>query len=163
VFLALLEVLGFRRRNSHNRCRLVAIDADDMDMVAFSLEQFGDTPGQIATRRGRHLLFRDPGYDFRGIVTLRHLGFNIDVKHGRSIAVAPPSIHPSDPSFAYQFVDCDESVILSADLPLFPIRKLFRLFEIATRAHAAGRDSVHTAPELYPGGVEAMRTRWGGK
>jgi hypothetical protein len=25
-----------------------------------------------------------------------------------------------------------------------------------------GSRKVHTAPELYPGGIEAMRGRWGG-
>jgi hypothetical protein len=28
---------------------------------------------------------------------------------------------------------------------------------------ACGSRKVHTSPELYPGGIEAMRARWGGK
>ena len=31
------------------------------------------------------------------------------------------------------------------------------------RCSACGLRKLHTAPELYPGGIEAMRARWGGK
>ncbi len=31
------------------------------------------------------------------------------------------------------------------------------------RCSACGSRKVHTAPELYPGGMEAMRTRWGSR
>jgi hypothetical protein len=31
------------------------------------------------------------------------------------------------------------------------------------RCSACGSRKIHTAPELYAGGIEAMRTRWGGK
>ena len=31
------------------------------------------------------------------------------------------------------------------------------------RCSACGSRKVYTAPELYPGGIAAMRARWGGK
>jgi hypothetical protein len=31
------------------------------------------------------------------------------------------------------------------------------------RCSACGSRKIHSAPELYPGGIEAMRTRWAGK
>ena len=31
------------------------------------------------------------------------------------------------------------------------------------KCSACGSRKVHTAPELYLGGIQAMRTRWGGK
>ena len=59
--------------------------------------------------------------------------------------------------------DCGrERDVDPATLPLpgdYPVPEVGKRMKCS----ACGSRKVHTAPELYPGGVEAMRTRWGGK
>ncbi len=53
--------------------------------------------------------------------------------------------------------DVDPSTLtLPGDYPVPDVGKRMR-------CTACGSRKVHTAPELYPGGIEAMRARWGGK
>jgi hypothetical protein len=89
--------------------------------------RFGGTPGRVITSRGKHLLYAAPGLDLERelgepIATLKAFGIDGDIKHGRSIAVAPPSWHEKDPSFHYTWDGCDERVI--SDLPQFPLQVL---------------------------------------
>jgi hypothetical protein len=91
------------------------LDADDAEADARIVELFGESPGQIKTRRGRHRLYRQGGADLGTISSLKPFGLNADIKHGRSIVVAPPSRHEDDRSFAYVFENCDASVL--RDLP----------------------------------------------
>ena len=71
----------------------------------------------VATRRGRHFLYANPGISLGKVSSLKQFGINADVKHGNSIVVAPPSLHEKDRSFAYRWHTCDETVI--NDLPDF--------------------------------------------
>lgn len=74
------------------RSGLIVIDADDHDAADRALELFGQTPGQVRTRRGRHLLYRDNGASFPTTSNLHKLGINADIKHGggfASIVIAP--------------------------------------------------------------------------
>lgn len=104
---------------------LVMLDGDDQNACGQSIERFGDTPGKVNTRRGKHFYFRHDGPGLGRISSLRKYGFNIDVKHGQlgaGIVVAPPSRHEKDRSFQYEWDGCDETVI--RDLPKFPIKVL---------------------------------------
>ena len=40
---------------------LVVLDADDEEACSRIIEAFGDTPGKVKTRRGRHYLIGPPG------------------------------------------------------------------------------------------------------
>src|SRR5215468_10642212 len=80
---------------------IVVIDGDDEPACDQIVEMFGDTPGKVRTRRGRHFLFRDPGFDFGKLASLKAFGINADLKRGTSIIVAPWSRHEKDPSFIY--------------------------------------------------------------
>src|SRR5262245_4854300 len=72
--------------------------ADDQ----FASEQvgitLGDTPGKARTRRGLHFQYRDTGFDFGKLNSLKACGINADVRHGNSIVVAPWSRHQDDHS-----------------------------------------------------------------
>src|SRR5205823_4387253 len=70
--------------------------------------------------RGKHALYRDGGTALGKLSSLKKFGINADVKHGRSIVVAPPSLHQS--GTAYSWDDCDPAVI--RDLPVFNARAL---------------------------------------
>ena len=107
---------------------IVVVDADDLEAVERVVSIFGDTPGKVKTRRGKHFLYRDAeGSGLGNIVSLKKFGLNADVKHGRSIVVAPPSLHEKERSFSYQWDSCDETVI--RDLPPFNMKALQGLTE----------------------------------
>jgi len=106
---------------------IIVVDGDDEDAVGRIPELFGDTPGKVRTRRGKHFLYRDTGESLGKVQSLKRYGLNADVKHGRSIVVAPPSRHEKERTFAYAWESGDETVI--RDLPAFPIAALRRLME----------------------------------
>ena len=99
-----------------------------MEAAERVLELFGDTAGKVITRRGKHFLYRDAqGSGIGGIQSLKKFGLNADLKHGKTIVVAPPSTHEMDRSFTYQWDGCDENVI--RDLPRFKTQDLVKLME----------------------------------
>jgi hypothetical protein len=108
---------------------LVVLDADDEEACARIIEAFGDTPGRVKTRRGRHYLYRAPGVDLGKLTSLKSAGIAADLKHGNSIVVAPPSRHQDDRDFRYSWEACDETVI--RDLPAFNEPALRRLVDAA--------------------------------
>src|SRR5215510_8045721 len=91
------------------------------------LKFFGDTPGKVRTRRGRHFQYRDTGFEFGNLTSLKKLGINADIKHGNSIVVAPWSRHQEDRAFVYRWDGCDQTVI--RDLPPFKGQVLQRLLD----------------------------------
>jgi len=101
-------------RGNPGGCGIVVVDADDVACEQV-VETFGDTPGKVRTRRGRHFQYRDPGIDFGKPNSIKAFGINADVKHGNSNVVAPWSRHETDRSFIYAWNGCDETVI--RDLP----------------------------------------------
>jgi Bifunctional DNA primase/polymerase, N-terminal len=110
--------------------RIVVVDADDELACERVVELFGETPGKVRTRRGRHYLYGDPRFDFGKVSSLKAFGVNADVKHGNSIVVAPWSRHEEDRAFVYTWEGCDETVI--RELPPFDRAALQRLIENAT-------------------------------
>jgi hypothetical protein len=106
---------------------IVVLDADDEEADARIVEFFGETPGRIRTRRGRHRLYRRGDADLGTVTSLKPFGLNADVKHGSSIAVAPPSRHADDRSFVYAFEGCDAAVL--RDLPPFNAKALAGLID----------------------------------
>jgi Bifunctional DNA primase/polymerase, N-terminal len=106
---------------------IIVLDGDSAEAVEQITDRFGQTPGRVITRRGKHLLYAAPGLDLERelgepITTLKAFGIDGDIKHGRSIAVAPPSWHEKDLSFHYTWDGCDERVI--SDLPQLPLQVL---------------------------------------
>src|SRR5215470_609261 len=75
---------------------IVVLDADDELACEEVVKMFGDTPGKVRTRRGRHFQYRDTGFHFGKLSSLKAFGINADVKHGNSIVVAPWSRHEKD-------------------------------------------------------------------
>lgn len=113
----MVYVPGFSGRRG-----LVVVDADSAGAVADCKARFGDTPGQVRTRRGMHLLYDAAGMEVsarfgRNITSLKQYGLEADLKHGRQIVVAPPSWHEADWRFHYAWEGCDETVI--KELPPF--------------------------------------------
>jgi hypothetical protein len=106
---------------------IVVVDADDELACERVIELFGDTPGKVRTRRGRHYLYRDRGFDFGKVSSLKAFGINADVKHGNSIVVAPWSRHEKDPAFIYSWEACDETVV--RELPPFAVAALRQLVD----------------------------------
>lgn len=98
---------------------LVVVD-DDGGAEATICETFGDTPGKVGTRRAAHHLYRKPRGPMPSIVDLKKFGINADLKHGNTIAVAPPSIHET--GAVYHWKDCEPEVL--QDLPVFPVDRL---------------------------------------
>jgi len=115
---------------------IVVVDADDEFACERVVETFGDTPGKVRTRRGRHFQYRDTGLDFRKLCSLKAFGINADVKHGNSIVVAPWSRHQKDRSFIYAWVNCDETVI--RELRPFNGAALQRLIDKSRPEQVAG-------------------------
>ena len=74
---------------------IVVVDADDEETAGRIEKIFGRTPGKVQTRRGKHALYRDGGFSLGDLSSLKKFGLNADLKHGRSIVVAPPSLHAS--------------------------------------------------------------------
>jgi hypothetical protein len=46
-------------------------------------------PGKVRTRRGRHFQYRDTGFDFGKLTSLKKFDINADIKRGNSIVAAP--------------------------------------------------------------------------
>jgi hypothetical protein len=112
------------------RKSIIAVDPDNETAIGQAIEFFGETPGKVRTRRGRHHLYDGFGIDLGTLRGLREIGFEIDIKHGQGqngILAAPPSVHEKDPSFRYAYEGCDETVI--RHLPPFPVAKLRALFD----------------------------------
>lgn len=103
---------------------LVAID-DDGGAGELIRETFGDTHGRIKSRRGAHYLYQKPRGQMPGVVDLRAFGINADLKHGNSIAIAPPSSHRS--GHVYEWLDCGPDVL--QDLPPFRVDLLQKLLD----------------------------------
>jgi Bifunctional DNA primase/polymerase, N-terminal len=116
---------------------LVVIDADDDETAAKVEDMFGPTPGMVKTRRGRHALYRGGGVKLPQLSSLKKFGLNADLKHGRSIVVAPPSRHES--GMAYTWLDCDPSVI--HHLPVFDADALYRIIDRARSQSIPGAKS----------------------
>ena len=108
---------------------IVVVDGDDGDACSRIVELFGDTPGKVLTRRGRHFLYRDTGQYMGKVQSLKKFGLNADLKHGKSVVVAPPSRHEKDRTFSYAWDACDETVI--QELPPFNATALRALIEAA--------------------------------
>jgi hypothetical protein len=131
---------------------IIVVDADDELASEQVIEIFGDTPGKVRTRRGRHYQYRDPGFDFGKLSSLKAFGINADVKHGNSIVVAPWSRHEEDRSFIYAWDGCDETVI--RDLPPFAVAALRRLIDRTNPLQVdrlAARAETHVSPTLRDG------------
>jgi len=131
---------------------IVVLDADDEPASEQVLELFGHTPGKVRTRRGRHFLFRDPGFDFGKVSSLKAFGINADVKHGNSIVVAPWSRHQKDRSLIYAWDGCDETVI--RELPPFNGVALQRLIDSSRPEQVEGlvtQTGTQTSPALRDG------------
>ncbi len=122
---------------------IIVVDGDDAEACVSVLELFGDTPGKVKTRRGQHFLYRDPGLALGNITSLKKFGLNADLKHGKSIVVAPPSRHATERSFRYSWCGCDEDVI--NDLPPFDQGALISLIESSPTGNPHPNVN-HTAP-----------------
>lgn len=75
------------------KTRLLVIDCDDLAEDERVEALFGPSPLQVRTRRGYHRYYRDCGSDLPS--NLRMIGLAVDIKRGRSLVVAPPSVHES--------------------------------------------------------------------
>lgn len=117
---------------------LVVVDGDDAEACDRIQDIFGRTPGQVQTRRGRHFIFAARDADLGSIASLKPAGLNADLKHGRSIVVAPPSRHATDLAFQYAWIDCDPTVIRA--LPPFNVAALRKLLERACPAPTPSAD-----------------------
>lgn len=133
---------------------LVVVDADSPDEFGRVEQHFGYTPAMIATRRGRHFIYRADGASLGNIGSLRHCGYHIDIKHGQNgsgISVAPPSRHPDRPDFVYSWYSNSGLAALS-ELPTFNSTKLEELIsQSKTLRHATEqseplRNVTYTAP-----------------
>jgi hypothetical protein len=91
---------------------IVVVDSEDEETAQEVERRFGRTPGMVKTRRGHHALYRDGGAALGNLSSLRKFGLNADLKHGRSVVVAPPSIHPDDRSVVYAWEDCESLQVL---------------------------------------------------
>jgi hypothetical protein len=91
---------------------IVVVDSEDEETAQEVERRFGRTPGMVKTRRGHHALYRDGGAALGNLSSLRKFGLNADLKHGRSVVVAPPSIHPDDRSVVYAWEDCESLQVI---------------------------------------------------
>lgn len=136
-------------RTKRNPNGLVIVDADNAEMVEVAEKTFGKTPAMIDTRRGRHFIYRADDKSLGKVGSLRKAGFDIDVKHGQKgsgISVAPPSRHPDQRDFAYNWTP-GSSIEALNDLPTFEAAKLQALLD-----NAAGRGSktLHNETQTAP-------------
>jgi hypothetical protein len=116
---------------------LVVVD-DDGGAEAAIRETFGDTPGKVGTRRAAHHLYRKPRGPMPSVMALKKFGINADLKHGNTIAVAPPSIHET--GAVYHWKDCGPEVL--QDLPVFPVERLKALIARHQDMSQAGRKAA---------------------
>ena len=139
---------------------LVVVDGDDQEACGRVIELFGDTPGKVRTRRGKHFLYRDNGTSLGKVQSLQRFGINADIKHGRSIAVAPPSRHEDDQSFAYSWDGCDETAI--NDLPPFNSQALQKIIqsnpEVLAQSPLCNLNTNVTLTVPAPGGEGVSRS-----
>jgi hypothetical protein len=119
---------------------IIVLDSDDAEAAEEVERRFGRTPGMVNTRRGHHALYRHSGGSLGKVASLRKFGLNADLKHGRSIVVAPPSIHPVSGT-AYTWNGCDPSVI--RDLPVFKAPALQDLID---------RGQISQGADIHPSG-----------
>lgn len=150
--------LSRTRRNPHG---LVIVDADNAAEVERAESTFGRTPAMIDTRRGRHFIYKAPEGSLGKIGSLRKLGFDIDIKHGQNgagISVAPPSRHPDQIDFAYQWT-AGSGLEALADLPAFDAKALQALLDrgsktlpnVTSLPPAAGqKGSARTLGRAFP-------------
>ena len=86
---------------------VIVADSDDADEDEAVEELLGRTELMVQTRRGRHRYYRAPNIPLPG--DLRPYGLKVDLKAGRSIVIAPPSIHES--GAIYRLDGCDWSAL----------------------------------------------------
>jgi putative DNA primase/helicase len=73
--------------------RIIVFDQDGPDAEKMIKEKGGFPPGpQSATAKGRHYIFRHPGYSIRNDV---NKNLSIDIRSDGGYVVAPPSVHPN--------------------------------------------------------------------
>ena len=125
---------------------IIVLDGDDEEACGRILETFGDTPGRVKTRRGQHFLYRDTGTSLGRLSSLKAHGLNADVKHGKSIVVAPPSHHEKDRGFVYSWDGCNASVI--NELPTFNVKALQDLID--SRVAARRSEPLRNTSTLPP-------------
>ena len=123
---------------------IIVLDGDDRRACDEIVERFGDTPGKIRTRRGGHFLYDSGGADLGKLTSLRSYGLNVDLKHGNSIAILPPSRHAEDRAFRYAFDGCDETVL--RDLPVFKMDSLQAILDRKEPILKFSRQCNYTAP-----------------
>ena len=128
---------------------IIVVDADDAEASGRIEEMFGRTPGKVKTRRGKHALYRDGGSALGKLSSLKKFGVNADIKHGRSIVVAPPSRHETG-TMNYAWEGCDPSVI--RDLPVFNVAALQDLVDCRSPGWDSGPNVTNTAPPPSPVG-----------
>ena len=111
---------------------VIVADSDDLTQDAVVEELLGETPLTVRTRRGRHRYYRKPPVPLPG--DLRAVGLNVDLKAGRSLVIAPPSIHES--GVRYSLENCDWSAVKR--LPAMNLDKLKPLLARAFKERARG-------------------------
>jgi hypothetical protein len=116
---------------------LIVVDADDEASEDLIISHFGETPGQVKSRRGKHFLYSDGGAEIPRNIRLADLGINGDLKYGNgfaSIVIAPPSLHPEGGEYRWQ--RCDPKI--REEVPPFRVAAFQRFLDRA----AAGSDAV---------------------
>ena len=93
------------------------------------------------TRHGRHLYFRHPGRPVRN--SQAKLGEGLDIRGDGGAAMLPPSVHPSDRTFRYGWVDPAASIASAPDW----------LVDLATREPARLVPRLQSVPSSH-------RERW---
>ena len=137
---------------------LVVIDADSKEAAAEIIPIVGDTPGRVMTRRGMHLLFAAPTSQLVDCLgptggSLKHFGFEVNIKYGASIVIAPPSRHQLEHDFHYRWLDCDESVL--GKLPVFNPARLRAL--IANGRGPSVADGISAARSNFRMGSRGLQ------
>ena len=71
--------------------KIVVVDADSLEALAWAVKNLPATPMQVVTRKGKHLYFAHPGIDIRNGVKLR--GMPLDVRGDGGYVAAPDTVH----------------------------------------------------------------------
>src|SRR5262249_45482114 len=85
----------------------VVVDCDTHDQVDDVQDLLGHTELRTRTNRGMHLWYASAAVRLPG--NLRRYGFNVDIKAGNTIVIAPPSRHES--GHVYRLDGCDWSAL----------------------------------------------------